>query len=518
MKPKLLLPAVAALALFAQKPAPEQPVNRSNARLVEVNVVVRDKNGPVAGLTQGDFTLFDKGNQQKIVSFVASNNQGAKPQPLPSNVFANRPGLEAPPAGVTVILLDSMNTSVQAQAYARTQVVKFVNETKPPDRVVLCVLGDRLHVLTDADAQAFSEDSSVENWIVRNSVVSGMDLDHQLHATTDALVALSADLRHFAGRKNLVWVAGAYPVSVDHYGSEGPPGSEATTTDAPRARTFNGPPDDPMTIDRQVFQKVFSPAMHALSYAGAAVYEMIVFGGPAAGASTAPVTSTRGTATSNADVQAGALRILVDDTGGRVSTSNDLQKALRDAITDAQVTYTLGFYADPKVLDSQFHSLKVQVARKDVTLQFRKGFVAWPEPGTVEAQRAEAIREALANPLAVDGISLMGAYEKTDQPKPGSLRATVVISAADLALQHTGDQFTGELEVVMTPRSADGKDLGTTRKAVGLKLSQAQYETAVKQGLSFSQTLEPTGGVAELRAVVCDHMSTRLGSLIMPVK
>ena len=427
MKPKLLVPLVAALTLFAQKPSSEQ-AKGPTPRFVEVNVVVRDQNGPVAGLTQKDFTLFDKGYEQKIVSFVASSNQAVPSQPLPSNVFANRTSLDAAPSGITVILLDAVNTPARTQAFARAQVLKIVSETKPSEHVVLCVMGEQLHVLSDA--AAFGEGNSLEDWIVRNSVAGGIDLEHQLHHTTDALVAIANDLRHFAGRKSLVWVAGSYPVSVDHYGSEGPPGFETVPTNIPagqdrgdalvvKTTSFNGPPfDNPTSTDRQVFQKVFSPAMHALSYAGVAVYEAIVFGGSAAGASTAPVTSSRGTITTNADVQAGALRILVDDTGGRVSTSNDLQKAARDAISDAQVTYTLGFYTDARLLDSQFHSLRVKVDRKDVTLQYRKGFVAWPEPGTVEAQRAEVIRQALANPLVVDGISLMGAYEKTEQPRP----------------------------------------------------------------------------------------------------
>jgi hypothetical protein len=51
-----------------------------------------------------------------------------------------------------------------------------------------------------------------------------------------------------------------------------------------------------------------------------------------------------------------------------------------------------------------------------------------------------------------------------------------------------------------------------------LKLSQAQYDMVLEQGMSISKTLEPTGDVAEIRAVVSDRISGRVGSLIMPVK
>jgi hypothetical protein len=39
-------------------------------RLVEVNVIVRDKNGPVAGLTKDDFILLDNSQLQDIASFA----------------------------------------------------------------------------------------------------------------------------------------------------------------------------------------------------------------------------------------------------------------------------------------------------------------------------------------------------------------------------------------------------------------------------------------------------------------
>jgi len=45
-------------------------VLRATTRLVQVNVVVRDKSGkPVEGLQSEDFTVFDEGQPQKIAVF-----------------------------------------------------------------------------------------------------------------------------------------------------------------------------------------------------------------------------------------------------------------------------------------------------------------------------------------------------------------------------------------------------------------------------------------------------------------
>ncbi len=50
---------VAAYLVWCSATAQEPSVFRAGTRLVEVDVVIRDKNGPVRGLTKDDLTLFD---------------------------------------------------------------------------------------------------------------------------------------------------------------------------------------------------------------------------------------------------------------------------------------------------------------------------------------------------------------------------------------------------------------------------------------------------------------------------
>ena len=54
--------AACVICLGAQ--APQEPIIRVTTRLVEVNAVVRDRKGPVAGLTQADFSILDNGKPQ----------------------------------------------------------------------------------------------------------------------------------------------------------------------------------------------------------------------------------------------------------------------------------------------------------------------------------------------------------------------------------------------------------------------------------------------------------------------
>src|SRR5215470_15192037 len=115
---------LAALLVTAQAPI------RVGTRLVEVQVIVRDKKGPVHGLTQDDFQILDQGKPQKIAIFAVPAlpvGTDSKPKPLGPNVASNiitRSGERA--ANVTVVLLDRINTTVQDQGYANKQVLKVL--------------------------------------------------------------------------------------------------------------------------------------------------------------------------------------------------------------------------------------------------------------------------------------------------------------------------------------------------------------------------------------------------------
>jgi hypothetical protein len=129
--------AATAFAQSAAPPPPSKPLTQSlrvNSRMVQVNVIVRDKNGvPVAGLTKGDFTILDQNQPQEISSFALQNNQmtvtSASAQAL--NMFSNKFVEGTGGASVaTVILLDAVNTAPGNFAQAKEQVAKFVEQMK----------------------------------------------------------------------------------------------------------------------------------------------------------------------------------------------------------------------------------------------------------------------------------------------------------------------------------------------------------------------------------------------------
>ena len=124
----------------------DSAVFHANTRLVEINVIVRDKNGPVADLGKADFVITDHGKPRTIGVFSLHQAAPAAATVLPMDTFSNRPvGAETPPA-VTMILLDRLNTMIGssapgersatfdgdlALANAKQHLLKFVDSLSP---------------------------------------------------------------------------------------------------------------------------------------------------------------------------------------------------------------------------------------------------------------------------------------------------------------------------------------------------------------------------------------------------
>ena len=79
--------------------AQDQPLFRASTRLVQVSVVVEDRDGrPISGLTAKDFRLFDEGQEQRIELFLTdavapgvAAPKAAAPSATPAiHAFSNR--------------------------------------------------------------------------------------------------------------------------------------------------------------------------------------------------------------------------------------------------------------------------------------------------------------------------------------------------------------------------------------------------------------------------------------------
>jgi VWFA-related protein len=488
----------------------ENPVIRTSTRLVQVNVVVHDKNGPVSDLSKNDFVLSDRGKPQIISVFSVESTRKSDlgDKRLPKNTFSNRQS-DHPnaTANVTVVLLDRLNTRFEDQARANQQFIKFLRSFDPADRIAIYTLGASLRVLSDlADSEqlrrilakyrgAVSTDFAVADPDPANTGI--VDFDQALDTasqnlaeatnvdrarkTLDAFVSIANHLADLPGRKNLVWVTGSLPFSL-------------------------------------------ASAASALNYANIAVYPVDargLVGAPRQQTAVAPSAIKAGRTPSIPAFRPAGLdtmQELAERTGGRAFyNTNDLSSAIHLALYDSVTTYTLGFYPESNALDGKFHDLKVGVRRGGVDVRYCKGYLAFKDTRASKQQSLSSLATAFDSPLESAAIPLKATVERVNRSKTDSLRIQWTIDIHNLQLAHEGDLRTGAINVFFIQQDSAGRELDKAQDAFDIRLTKDNYETYWNSGMTFHSDVQLKGGMTVLRIVLADRSNAAVGSLIIPL-
>jgi VWFA-related protein len=507
-----------ALSPAAQQPpakSPSQqttdvPVLRVTTRLVQVNVVLKDnRDRPVSDLKAEDFTLLENGKPQHVSVFsIESRNMTTRPaEPLPPNTFSNRAALrEGEPNTISVILLDAVNTQLPDQAYARQQIARFLGQLREGDPVGIAVMTSRqvrfLHQFTGNIAsllrklKEFSGELSLLEAGSRsetdmNSGIAELDeflaeanrrvanyfLIQRARSTVAGLQAIANYLARFPGRKNLIWVSSAFPISFGY--------------DLVPSRRNLSP-------ERRSFYAEVEKAARAISNANVAVYPVDARG----------LLSDSRVMGQNIDT----MNMLAERTGGRAFYNrNDLDTAVRKAIEDSDVTYVLGYYPTHGQWNGRFRSIRVKVNRPGISVRTRAGYLATAEKPVDEKERIALLRDAVSSPVPAGaiGITVQAARDAAAR----TLTLFITINPEGVTLQPENDRWRGAIDVLVSQHAADGHTLEWTVRTVGMRLKDETYLRLQKEGLRFSHSLEAKPGVTALRLAIRDATSGAVGTI-----
>ncbi|MGB6804639.1 MAG: VWA domain-containing protein, partial [Candidatus Sulfotelmatobacter sp.] len=128
---------------------PETATIHSQARLVQVEIVVRDSRGkPVKGLTKDDFEVLDSGKKREMVAFsieaiTTTDTETGKKTGTESPGSVSVPAISGPPQPASegrsiALFFDDVNTPVGDLARAKIAASRFVKEElSPGDRVAI---------------------------------------------------------------------------------------------------------------------------------------------------------------------------------------------------------------------------------------------------------------------------------------------------------------------------------------------------------------------------------------------
>jgi VWFA-related protein len=510
----LLLGFLAALTVAAdsakRSATKGESVLRVETRLVEVNVVAHDSKGKaVTDLRRDEFTVFDNGKKVPIDVFSAIRIEGTPSlTPLPANTFSNRIGLPS----ATVILLDGLNTSFEDQTWARTEVVRFLEELDPQDRVAIYLLGDHLIVLENFTSEpkvllqvvknaksrlswelaastppeltpgtrAFNAQTSQEDMMARfEQFESSFFILDRVYRTMDALTAIANYLTEFPGRKNLIWVSAAFPLSI-------------------------GGAADPKNLGPE-----FQRAARALDNASVAVYPVDARGLVAPGAP-GVIDESIGATHSTMDE-------LADYTGGRAFyNTNDLAVPMRRAADDSRADYTLGFYPHTR-WDGRYHNLKVKANRPGVHLGHRRGYYASLGPAASEDQTSTSLSQAIMSPLDTTSLGLTVSIEQRVEKPARRFKLRITADAHSITFRNNKGGKAAGLDFIFAQLDPWGKIVSDVRHMVTLGIADKDMDVVLARGVSLNDLLEVTPGATQLRLIVRDSASGNMGSVTLPL-
>lgn len=212
------------------------------------------------------------------------------------------------------------------------------------------------------------------------------------------------------------------------------------------------------------------------------------------------------------------MQKMAEETGGRAFVNtNDLTGAIRDAVEDSAVTYTLGFYIDSDSLDGNFHELKVKVKRAGLEVRYPKGYFALKDAPASKDELHNSLVAAIRSPLDASAIPLQIKVDRVNQPAPNSLNLLGSINIHDLQLAKQGETRTGVLDITVLEQDQTGKVVRETANRIDLRFTEKQYAAVLQSGINFRKSLQPQAGVTTLRVLVQDPGSGAIGSLIIPL-
>jgi len=337
------------------RPPPKPGGTKTPEGLVHLDVLVTDASGmPVSGLERKDFKLLDDLQEQKIVSFLASDGPDQR-QAGATATFQKR----QPPVQV-ILLIDTVNLPFEQVAFVRLQVAKYLEQNAghlahPTSIFLFSDSGLTVQPRPSIDGTALA---GMLNQIqpslrtIRSSQGADSELQ-RFQLSVNQLISIAENNVTKPGRKLLIWVGPGWPMLES---------SNFTFSGNDQARYF-----DIITLLstrlREARIALYSVSSVTLS-ASAFRYRDYLKGVKSA---------------NRADTGNLALKVLVEQSGGRVvNPDNNLTGQINNCIADADAYYTLSFDPPKAEHADEYHSLKIKIDKSGLMPRTSTGYYDRP--------------------------------------------------------------------------------------------------------------------------------------------
>ena len=215
-------------------------------------------------------------------------------------------------------------------------------------------------------------------------------------------------------------------------------------------------------------------------------------------------------------------RVVTEDTGGYYTSLEMASKAVAKVDDLTRFSYLLGYSPSNPELDGTFRDVDVKVNRPGLTVRFRHGYFAAPEPPPLELEKLvkkARVETALAFDQEAKDIPLQ--VSLSQQPRMGiqsQTRVEITIDAGPLAFELKDGLRTGQLEIQVYCGDAKQNVIGEEALRVDLRADDATYQQWLAGGIRRSIRVATTDVPKFVKVIVYDYGSDRIGSTMITIK
>lgn len=202
-------------------------------------------------------------------------------------------------------------------------------------------------------------------------------------------------------------------------------------------------------------------------------------------------------------------------TGGvSIVNTNNFKEGL-DKILSRSSYYMLA-YTPTEPFDNKFHRIEVKVTRPGARVYSRQGYVATADTPTSSTEtRESSIVRAAMSPLAKRDIDLAARLQFRFLPDSrAQTDINLLVNVNQLTFKSAANNtYEGNFDVVGFILNNLGKTQGGFSQTIHTTFSEKDYNRALKTGISYTAHADLPPGTYQLRAVVRDAESGKIGSV-----
>ena len=532
------------------KPSDQDEPVRLRTELIEVQVVVTDKQGRVIeDLKKEDFELLEQGRPQEVTFFSLER---INVQPTRSAPGEGPPGLNpskrsaeaAGPSRSIVLFFDTPHLSGPSLIRSKISMKQFIDEqVSDRDTVVIAacsgVFGvfknpvrNRLAIhrlierITDFDTsrqsnftpyiaamvkqgdraafelavQILSEELGIDavfaSAMVRGRASEVLEIEsYKRQSTLDVLNAVAERVAAMSGQRLLALLSDGFTL-----------------------RDFNGTPDSghlQSSISKAVRAGVIIHSIDVRGLEVAAEFDASRRG------LTAPAMIGRLSSymSSSAKDRQDGINALAQDTGGKAFfNTNDLKLAVQKAVDLNRTYYALAYYPADDKGSKEFRKITVRIkSHPEYEVRAQKGYLASDLKKPKEKKREPSPQQRLfteiAKPLPATDIGVSASanyFEVGSDVEQVSLQA--VIDGTDLNYIEQNGRLLLELEMAAAVFDRTGRPVKTLTETIRGSLSQQEADEAKRTGFHYTKRIPLKPGLYNVRIGLRELSTDRIGT------